>query len=62
VKFVGPAEAAYSSYPVRDLWGVRNRSVIAPLPVRALDPTRDILADWLIERPADCVERVNTPL
>ncbi len=28
----------------------------------AEDPTREILADWPIERPADWVERVNTPL
>ena len=28
----------------------------------AADPTREILADWPIERPADWVERVNTPL
>src|SRR3954452_22056266 len=26
------------------------------------DPAREILADWPIERPADWVERVNTPL
>jgi len=29
---------------------------------QAADPTRGILADWPIERPADWVERVNTPL
>ncbi len=29
---------------------------------QAADPTREILADWPIERPADWVERVNTPL
>ena len=28
----------------------------------AEDPTRKILADWPIERPADWVERVNTAL
>jgi putative transposase len=29
---------------------------------QAADPTREILADWPIGRPADWVERVNTPL
>jgi putative transposase len=29
---------------------------------QAADPTRGILADWPIERPADWVERVNAPL
>jgi putative transposase len=28
----------------------------------AEDPIREVLADWPIERPADWVERVNTPL
>jgi putative transposase len=28
----------------------------------AADPTREILAEWPIERPADWVERVNAPL
>jgi putative transposase len=28
----------------------------------AEDPTREVLADWPIERPADWVERVNTLL
>jgi putative transposase len=30
--------------------------------LQAEDPTREILAEWPIERPADWVERVNTPL
>jgi putative transposase len=30
--------------------------------LRAEDPTREILAQWPIERPADWLERVNTPL
>ena len=28
----------------------------------AADPTREIVADWPMERPADWVERANTPL
>ena len=30
--------------------------------LHAEDPTREILAEWPIERPADWVQRVNTPL
>ena len=30
--------------------------------LQAEDPTREILAEWPIERPADWVQRVNTPL
>jgi putative transposase len=30
--------------------------------LHAEDPTREILADWLIERPINGIERVNTPL
>ena len=30
--------------------------------LQAADPAREILAEWPVERPADWVERVNTPL
>jgi putative transposase len=30
--------------------------------LQAEDPTREFLAEWPVERPADWVQRVNTPL